>query len=186
MSKRNRSASPSMTNRAMRRALTRADRAANDNARERFLHVSRNGTVVPDDNRTPLPYEPGKVCWSVEFFGASLNFNMSIPEMRDAAEAVDLAMIDIRDEAQRRACARHKIIDIFMADAHLHPDGGRIVAYMAVWLAMRGPQEFMITGGAADYCTYVILPSDDPNAPFTFRFLAGHTLRSGAGSQDRN
>ncbi len=184
MSKKNRSSALSMDTRAMRRA--RADRAANDNTRQHFLRAARNGSVVPDDDSTPLPYEPGKICWSVEYFDASLNFNMSVSEMRDMAAAVDLAMIDIRDEARRRAYACDKIVDIFMADAHLRPDGGHIVACMAVWLAMRGPQAFMITGGAADFCTYVILPTGDPATPYTFRFMGGRVPQGKAATQNRD
>ncbi|MBK3798702.1 hypothetical protein FBZ85_12618 [Azospirillum brasilense] len=72
-----------------------------------------------------------------------------------------------------RHAARQLILETMMANEHLQWAGGMLVAAMAVWLALNGPQAIVLMSGEADFASFTIEPGVRPGVDVTFRFIAG-------------
>lgn len=162
----------------LRRALAARNKAANDNAFKTYMAASRGGARVLDDNAMPLPAEPGKVPWTVQLGDATLNFNASIEEMRDLAAHAGAVLRATVSADKHRSAARHLIVEALATGAQFDAAVGQLVASMAVWLALTGPQGPQVASGGLAYCAYVIEKSRQPGTDMNFRFLASFSTNA--------
>lgn len=162
--------SAAIQTRAMRRAAAVEDRRQ----LRRLRKAARDGAVVANENKTPMPPELGKVCWSVELGDASLNWNADDEVMAEAARHFE-RMLDASGVPleRRRHTVRALILQIMAANDHVKTDTGACVIGAATWLAMTGEGAAMISARQVSHCGFLILPTASGGGEVTFRMIAG-------------
>lgn len=147
--------------------LSDAERKIVDQANAEARHGrTLDGTLVQ------LPAEPGKTSFSVEFEGASLNWNLSLDEIREAVSMAE-GVLASAPAAERRVLARETVAVALAASEHVRKGKAPAIAFLTVWLMADRPdlREFLYAGRLR-HAGYVIsrLPGDQG---LNFRFIGG-------------
>lgn len=135
------------------------------------IAAARARGMTVDGNEVTMPAVGGKIAWSVELSGASLEFNLSWDE---AEQLVGIAEVALPPEGDRRAVARQIVVDSLLDGCHLKGgEHSQLVAALVTWLALTSQQGPQLRTAGLTYISYAVtfLGGQDWN----FRLIAGKT-----------
>lgn len=133
----------------------------------------RNKTV-PDERELPLPADPGKLAFSIEWDEASLNWNATWATCQMLMAQAKRALVYAK--GSEREAAREFILTAFRNNHHRDHRVATACAAFTTWLIFTNPAggdalRSMAELGELDHAGYVITMKED--GEYNFRLIAG-------------
>lgn len=167
----------------MNRAARRAEEKMSKERAERllrFIQTEAKHKRTVDATTVAHPAEAGKICCSVEFQGAELNWNHSPDEITHSAELiVNQINTETTNPEEQRSFVRETILRTMRANQHLKYNKGIVVACCVAWMLKNSPQVWPhIESGRIKFAGYQI--SKKSKDDYNFRLFAGNTKQPDA------